>query len=41
VAEVADNLAFSSPKYFAQRFKLKYGVTPRDYKGRKTDLSQQ
>lgn len=41
VAEVADNLAFSSPKYFAQRFKLKYGITPREYKGRKTDLSQQ
>ena len=41
VSEVADNLAFSSQKYFAQRFKLKYGVTPRDYKGRKTDLSQQ
>lgn len=32
ISEIADNLAFSSPKYFSQRFKLKYGVNPRDYK---------
>ena len=32
VSEVADNLSFSSQKYFAQRFKLKYGVSPRHYR---------
>lgn len=32
ISEIADNLAFGSPKYFSARFKLKYGVNPRDYK---------
>ena len=31
ISEIADKLSFSSPKYFSRRFKLKYGVNPRDY----------
>ncbi|MDY3784033.1 MAG: helix-turn-helix domain-containing protein [Candidatus Cryptobacteroides sp.] len=31
VAEVADNLGFSSPKYFSLRFKKKFGCNPSEY----------
>lgn len=30
VAEVSDRLGFSSPKYFAKRFRLKFGKSPRE-----------
>ena len=33
IAEISDNLAFSNPNYFSQRFKKKYGVSPRSFKG--------
>lgn len=31
VAEISDLLGFSSQNHFSQRFKIKYGVTPREY----------
>ena len=34
IAEISDNLAFSNPNYFSQRFKRKYGVSPRNFKGK-------
>ncbi len=34
IAEISDNLAFSNPNYFSQRFKRKYGVSPRSFKGK-------
>ena len=39
ISEIAELLNFSSPKYFTQRFFLKFGVSPRDYK-RKNVSSQ-
>lgn len=31
IAEISDLLNFSTPKYFSQRFMLKFGVKPKDY----------
>ncbi|MBO4340677.1 MAG: response regulator [Bacteroidales bacterium] len=31
LADIADQLNFSSPKYFSIRFRKKFGVSPRDY----------
>lgn len=31
ISEISDLLNFSSPKYFSQRFSLKFGVKPKDY----------
>lgn len=31
VAEISDMLNFSTPKYFSQRFVLKFGVKPKEY----------
>lgn len=35
IAEIAFSLGYSSPKYFSQSFKAKYGVTPSDYRNSK------
>ena len=33
VADVASKVGFATPKYFSKRFKEKFGVLPKDYKG--------
>lgn len=33
VADIASKVGFATPKYFSKRFKEKFGVLPKDYKG--------
>lgn len=32
VSEISDLLCFCSPKYFSERFRMKFGCNPKDYK---------
>lgn len=36
ISEIASQLGFSSPRYFSDRFRMKFGCNPRDYTNSKT-----